>query len=272
MRWVTCFACRSDSGESIDMLKVAVLTAITNTQMRPTVVLDDPVGAVAFWLRERGVEIVPWRSRWADRIEAIKSDHDRHRMCSAFGPGTMLRLEIADIAASAGWRDERILYTDHDVWFRSGPINHIGDVAPLGACQESRGVSRMFNAGVLAISMPAMRAIWPAMRDWVDRELPTLLSRRATNSGFDQATLNRFFRQTWRPMPQSLNAMPWWGDETYDAGVIVHLHGAKPSHRRMVQDGTLPASMAMSAAGAYLRACDDWERLRDELLSPEFAR
>lgn len=266
MRWVTCFACRSDSGESVDMLKVAVLTAIRNTSMHPTVVLDDPVGGVAFWLRERGVETVPWRSRWADRIDEIKGDHDRQRLCSAFGPGTMLRLEIADIAAAAGWRDDRVLYTDHDVWFRSCPIAHLGDFSPLGACRESRGVPRMFNAGVLAISLPAMRAIWPTMRQWVDDNLASLMSNRAANAGMDQATLNRFFRQTWQPMPQTLNAMPWWGDETYDAGVIVHIHGAKPSHRAMVRDGTLPATMMMSTAGAYLRACEDWERLRDELL------
>lgn len=266
MRWVTFFACRSDSGEAIDMLKVAVLTAIRNTSMRPTVVLDDPVGGVAFWLRERGVETVPWRSRWGDRIVEIGGDHDRHRLCSAHAPGAMMRLELADVADACGWSDEAVLYADHDVWFRSCPLPHMPSGCPLAACNESRHAVRMFNSGVMRISVPAMRAIWPSMRRWVDDNLASLMSNRAANAGMDQATMNRFFRATWQPMPQTLNAMPWWGDETYDAGVIVHIHGAKPSHRAMVRDGTLPATMRMSTAGAYLRACEDWERLRDELL------
>lgn len=274
LRWVTCFSARSDSGGNLDMLRIAVETAITRTPLPATVVLDDPGGLVEPWLLSRGVEVIHWRSRWLDRIEACRAPQDRRDLCSAFAPGTMIRLELADVAEHRGWEGQ-ILYTDHDVWFRRDPTELLPQIATsIGACPEHpsgrlRGGSRQINAGVLLIDLEHYRAVWPEIRRWVDRRLDHLLGNGASCGGMDQATLNQCLGRRWTTLSQRLNAMPWWGDATYDAGVIVHMHGLKPWDRHRV--ASMPESMRPTAGGAYQRACDDWEWLRRQILGDDDA-
>jgi hypothetical protein len=261
LRWVTCFAARPDSGGNLDLLKVAVDTAQSRTRLPATVVLDDPGGLVESWLLSRGVEVIHWRSRWADRIEACRERHDRRALCSAFAPGTMLRLEMADIADHRGW-DGRVLYTDHDIWFRSDPTPLLPQEMPhaVAACRESPAYGGT-NAGVLLIDLERWRREWPRVRQWVDDRLDLLMSERARFGGVDQAVLNEAIEHSW--MDQRLNGMPWWGDELYDSAAIVHLHGMKPHDRHRI--ASMPATMQQTAGGAYHRACADWDWLRDGL-------
>lgn len=266
MRWVTCFAARHDSGGNIDMLQVAIATAIERTSLQPTVVLDDPDDLVRPWIESRGVEIVSWRSRWCDRIDACPERQDRRDRCSAFAPGTMIRLELADIAAEHGWTEQRLFYADHDVWFRSDPVPLLPDArTAIAACTEMPGFDGMFNAGVLLIDLPRYRDAWPSIADYVETNLDTLMSNRARFGGVDQATLNWAFRDRWHRMPQTLNAMPWWGDEVFDAGVLIHMHGLKPHDRDDIAAGKVPQTMLQTAGGAFERACEEWEALAAEI-------
>jgi hypothetical protein len=155
-----------------------------------------------------------------------------------------------------------VLYTDHDIWFRSDPTPLLPKEMPhpVAACRESPS-GDWSNAGVMLFDLAAWRLAWPGVREWVDANLERLLGPRANFGGMDQTTLNEAIPHS--RMDQRLNGMPWWGDELYDSAAIVHLHGLKPHDRHRV--ASMPETMQQTAGGAYRRACDDWEWLWDQI-------
>jgi len=219
-----------------EMVKSAVRSGITKADLSPYCIVhatsysSDLVG----WLRENGVQVIPWQSSWEHILKSKLSDTtasekkfshllDNLELTIA----TFLRFDMPIIKDLMQF--EHVLYTDVDVYFRK-PINSLSDKLSLpNTLQMGYEAQNKFplNAGVYLCSLPYLRGSHTQLINF-------LLSKNSLYSEAygpgDQGILNEFYEMELRNsgvLPTTYNAKPYHKFD--DNAIIVHFHGPKPS-------------------------------------------
>lgn len=244
-----------------DMVKVAIHTALRHTSLRPHLLYNGGENHLTSWLRDRDIPII----RCATFLEpdiAVLSCGEHEVNIRAALRGIFLRVELPRLGAELGL-DERVLYTDCDVFFR-GDVTaelaatdcHYFAVAP----EFDREDYQQMNTGVMWMNLAKLRSVDADFRTFVRQNLS-----RLQGVAWDQGAYREFFAtdektMRWDRLRPELNWKPYWG-ENADAKII-HFHGPKPYQRPHIDSHF--AAVKHLTGGAYDQLADEWYRLLAE--------
>ena len=249
MKWYTVLNQQAHASY-FEAAKIAVLTCLENTRLRPNVLWDgDENHEFAAWLRAKGVTVHPAVTPFLAELEASRGVRGLNPDAAR---GAYLRLLIPSIENEDRW----VLYTDCDVMFLSDPSADLAGVRPrlLAATFESnRTNTRYFNSGAMVLNVEALRAGQAALIDSVRRNLPNWVGF----SPNDQGALNYFYRGVWEPLAPEMNWKPYWGVNP-DAHVI-HFHGCRPHEIvDVLSGGSIAGSKAEFLVDADMTALEHY--------------
>ena len=261
MRWY--FALTEDSTafrQYAEMVMVAVHTARKFTPLRPHCLYDGGENEFTAWLTNHGVEIVAHRSFVRDALAELGRKKGNPHLAAALS-GAFSRVELPEIVAQSA-RDERVLYTDCDVFFRGDPVPELSanpceqfSVAP----ESSRDDYLNMNTGVMLMNTGRLRESLPAFREYILTNLAALEAE-----SWDEAAYRWFYRDEdgplWDRLRPELNWKPYWG-ESADAKII-HFHGPKPFQQDYIE--THWPELKPLTGGAYLDSVAQWTALLEE--------
>jgi lipopolysaccharide biosynthesis glycosyltransferase len=262
MQWFLALAESSPAFESYaDMVKVAVHTALRHTSLQPHFLYRGGENDLTAWLRSRNIPIIHCRTFLENEIATIQCGTHTDRIRPALH-GVLLRIELPELSAQLNL-DERVLYTDCDVFFRAEVT---GDLAAIQchyfavAPEFNPDDYEQMNTGVMWMNLPMLRTVDADFRLFVRQNL-----QRLSNLAWDQGAYREFFAQEgnaigWDKLPPELNWKPYWGD--YSRAKVVHFHGPKP-FQRLVIDSELPELKHLTG-GSYHELCEQWTELLAE--------
>lgn len=285
MKWI--FALNQNSNADYEtFVRVAVHSARQKTRLQPVCLYDGAPSPLTRWLEDRGVEIVPCRSAFAEELRRIaqkRGDEGIYRV----GAGTFLRFELPRLARERAWNDEHVLYTDCDVLFERDPQPLLESLRPrffAAAPEIHRAWPLHMNAGVLWIHLRGWASVETKLNAFTRRHLERLLS-----DSFDQGALRAFFNPPhrfllelgapprliyalltrwptrtfrWDVLPDAMNWKPYWGQNS-DA-FIAHFHGPKPINHLGAANVALPPALAQLQNQAWRNWCARWQAVRAE--------
>ncbi len=219
-----------------DLVRVAVLSALRNTRLKPYMLYDGEENAFTAELRGMGVTIIRHRVSFHAQLATRKEPG-----YLAIAEGSFLRVEIPLIETE----DDYILYTDCDVAFRSDPqitaLPALFAAAPETSRSDYKG---NMNAGVMLMHVPALRADLRKFTGFICKHL------HDGWPGCDQENYRRFYAGKWDALDVVHNWKPYWGANP--KATIVHWHGPKPTLvRKLLRSPGMPVPA-------------DWRRLFDQ--------
>lgn len=203
--------------------KLAVLSALNNTQLEPHLLYVGDENDFTVWLRNNGVNVIPSNVPYYDTIK-ILAEQGKYTTATL---GHWLRTNVCLVERD----DAYVLYTDVDVIFR-GQID-LDRLQPryfMAAPEFLPEHWNYFNAGVMVANIPALRAEYPQFERFVVENLI-----RHTYGFHDQIAYNVFYRGRWERLPSELNWKPYWGIS--EEAPIVHFHGPKIGAISAMLDG-----------------------------------
>lgn len=244
-----------------DMAKVAIHTALQQTSLQPHCLYDGGENDFTAWLQRRGVHIIPTRTFLFDDLVRLSERRKNPELLGATR-GIFLRAELPALQERYGF-DDRVLYTDCDVFFRREVVDSFASVeCEYFAVAHESDVSLPddVNTGVMWMHLPAMRRVDERFRAYV-RENIELLS----TISWDQGAYRNFYRSPegvplWQTLPPELNWKPYWRE--YSRAKIIHFHGPKPFQRPNI-DSHYP-ELKFLTGGRYEEICAMWEDLLQE--------
>lgn len=216
MKWY--FASNGQSKDFFPLIKAAVTSALKNTTLEPNFIYDGEENEFTKWLREKGVNIIPHRISF---YEKLKNHYDERVLKIA--TGAFLRCDIPIIEKE----DKFVLYTDCDVLFLK---DFSIDIEPeYFACstQFSKTNYENFNTGVMLINVEKFRESYQDFKSFITENLSSL-------PDFDQTAYQKFYKNKNTKLPIIYNHKPYWGIDKN--AVILHFHGPKPIHFTSEQD------------------------------------
>lgn len=243
------------------MARVAIHTALRCTSLRPHFLYDGGENALTRWLRDRDVPIIQCRTAlFADLVDLARRKNDPYLPTTL--PGIFLRTELPRLQDSLGL-EERVLYTDCDLFFQRDPVAQISPIAceyfAVGP-EFGRNDYENMNTGVMWMNLPALRRRDDEFKAFIRQNLDEL-----SGMAWDQGAYRRFFRTKegaalWDRLPPELNWKPYWGD--FDTAAIIHFHGPKPFQRPNIDSHF--SELKELTGGSYEVLCDIWEQLLAE--------
>jgi hypothetical protein len=196
-----------------NMIRVAVHSAMNNTQLVPHMIFDGPENDLTRELSLLGVKVIFHRVSIYDSLMKYGKNIPDYLPIAS---GAFLRFDIPFIEMTAKY----VLYTDCDVLFLTNP--DFGNAAePLffaATAQAARDPLVDMNSGVMLINVEAMRAISSELISFTKKNL---------HLGLDQEILREYSHGKYTPMDLVLNWKPYWG--VNPAAQIIHFHGPKPT-------------------------------------------
>lgn len=193
--------------------KLAVLSAIQNTKLKPHLLYSGRSNALTRWLEDRGVVIVKSQLPYLHVIQELEN-------CGRYttkSTGHWLRTNIC----LEEWEDSHVLYTDIDILFLKDP--QLSKIRPryFAAAPEFDPHSwNYFNAGVMVANPAGLRRNYWEFEKYLTKNIV-----EHTYGFHDQIAYNEFYRGRWDRLPLELNWKPYWGSNS-DA-VLLHFHGPK---------------------------------------------
>jgi hypothetical protein len=223
MRWYFALDEPGASGQTGQDAKTAVQSARAAGGLEPFLLYHGAQNDFTAWMRRQGVTII-------NTAPSFLATLRRAQAAGAYHPhsiGHWLRLAIPQIEQT----ETHILYTDCDVIFlRPHDWSAIRPAIFAAAPEFQRDNWNYFNAGVMVLNVPAMRATYP--------EFEARIIDRITSGAHphydDEMALNESYRGHWDRLDPTLNWKPYWGFST--TATLLHFHGPK-----------LPAIAAMAA-------------------------
>ena len=206
--------------------EVAVLSALQHTSLTPHFLFDGGPCALTDRLQRIGTKVIFHRSSLSPSIIGTKPDEPSWQKIAH---GAFLRLDIPSI----DFESDFVLYTDCDVMFMKEP--RLDEIKPrffAVAPEFTRGDYLNMNSGVMVMNLGGMRGVAAELEAFIRSNLGDFKT-------FDQAALRLFFAGRFDPLPEPLNWKPYWGDNP-DA-TIIHFHGPKPPHVRVMLGNHDPA-------------------------------
>ena len=244
-----------------EMVRVAVHTALRQTSLRPHFLYDGGENELTRWLRDRDVPIIECRTKFfRELLELGRRIKDRELGMTA--PGIFLRAELPRLREKLNL-DERVFYTDSDVFFLKDPVPEIESVAckyfavsPEFALDDYENM----NTGAMWMNLRGLLELDDAFQKFILENLAELRT-----AAWDQGAYRRFFRgadgtRLWERLRPELNWKPYWGD--YEAASIIHFHGPKP-FQRATMDAHFPELKRLTG-GCFAELCELWDLLRVE--------
>ena len=260
LKWVftTSAASRSDY---LMMVKVAVDSALNNTNLLPVLVFDgNRHHDLARWMKTRSVPIVYHRPTWLaklqesyDRAEADGNKSSLTASSPLFNSpemmaATWMRIDIPRL----GFVDEFILYADVDIMFvkdvtvrdfavggdlpgSDNDLHYILGTEALrqevtSCCLEDGSRVGFGNAGVMLMHVQRMIATNDEFVAWIFTD-ENLFEKEMNFGAYgpqDQGAYNAFYQGRFQVRTDPLfNWKPYWG---YNAEAsLIHFHGPKPA-------------------------------------------
>ena len=230
-----------------EMTKVAVASAIKNTDLIPVCVHVDPLADhVSLFFKLAGVRVLQHEPKWRPRIfEALLNARHQldtstnyqepHKMLSTFA-----RLDIPTL----GIIDPYVLYADVDMMF-VGAVT-LRDFAPPPAFYAvgTEAVDEMYpegvaygNAGVMLMNVEAMRRTHGAFIEWVFSKTNLKNALHFAQYGpLDQGAYNAYYQDNFDVhRSPAFNWKPYWGYSP--RATMVHFHGPKPHEYLLYHHG-----------------------------------
>lgn len=245
MRWYFAIDQAGAGGSIGEHAKLAVLSAAAIGGLEPVLLYYGKRTDFTAWMTAHGVEVIDTAPDFLPTIRAAEAAGTYR----PFSIGHWLRIGIPRIEQGR----EFVLYTDCDVVFLRPVAWHLIRPDWLAAGPEfSPAGWGYFNAGVMVLNVPALRASYDAFEAHIRAAI--------TNSGAitydDQTALNDFYRDRWERLDPSCNWKPYWG---YDRrAAILHFHGPKLNGLEAIAAGRWPRDTADNAFIAnMLDACVD---------------
>ncbi len=243
------------------LVKVAVHTALQRTALQPHFLYDGGENDLTRWLRDRDVPVIPCESFLAGEIATLVCG-ERETNIRAALRGILLRIELPQLGEKLGL-DERVLYTDCDVFFRRDVVPELAaiDCRYFAVAPEfERADYRQMNTGVMWMNLAELRRVDSDFREFVRQNLPRLQA-----SAWDQGAYREFFalpneQFQWNKLRPELNWKPYWGENIESA--IIHFHGPKPYQRPHLDSHF--AELKPLARAAYDHYTAEWLALLDE--------
>lgn len=262
MQWFLALAESSPAFKEYgDMAKVAIHTALRHTSLQPHFLYRGGENDLTAWLRNRGIPIIPCRTYLEDEIATLKCGKDEANLRASLR-GVLLRIELPELGSQLKL-DERVLYTDCDVFFRAEVAAELAAIPcryfAVGPEFNPDDYHQM-NTGVMWMHLPMLRSVDPDFRAFVRQNLSRLPS-----IAWDQGAYREFFMGEgnaigWDKLPPELNWKPYWGN--YAEAKIVHFHGPKPFQRHCIAS-QFPELKHLTG-GCYDELCEDWAKLLAE--------
>jgi hypothetical protein len=207
-----------------DMVKVAVVSALSRTTLEPHCIYDGDENPLTEWLERRGVVVHRAVVPFVDELYSVRvtSANAGSLYKPANARGHFLRLLVSDFA-----QREHALYTDCDVMFANNPVVPLPEsIAAVAEVDRNLQPSpSSFNSGVMAINTIA----WERERAALVADISASNFYDRRNSSYDQVFLNRHFRSRWDEMSAALNWRPFQSAIEGVEPSIVHFHGPKPT-------------------------------------------
>lgn len=228
-----CYFCYSAADDKVsqklyfDMLKVAISSALKNTDLEIVVLYDgDVAGDDYLYLKSLPINVINHKFSCANFLEKT---YPKEWMMKTFGrvidysklAGTFMRLDIPFVEKE----EDYVIYADVDVLFYN---NYNWEKLPkpqylLAGPEFVRDPKDIicFNAGILYMNVKSMRTvcsrIFKKLRSGIKNKINL----------FDQGYLNEECLNVYELLPLELNWKPYWGYNK--SAIIVHFHGMKPS-------------------------------------------
>lgn len=257
LKWV--FTTNSNSINTFDSLKVAVRSAIKNTNLDPYCVYDGPPNIVSKWLEENGVKVIyhefqlkkdVFRLTRTDLENHIKSLSPLYALPDAIY-ATFARIDIPLL----GFMDEVILYTDGDIVFINNfELKDFPSIPKYFSCgPESEfnvDSSSPCNVGILLYNIREMMNTYDDFVKFIFKNDRGLFFN---NGGpLDQGALNDFYWDNRSFFHIKFNWKPYFDNWSNIKPYILHFHGPKPNDfNAFLKDGTI----LREAFGGLLRKC-----------------
>ena len=251
MRWYFATDSAGGMGQTGELARLAVLSARAVGGLEPVLLYHGARTAFTEWMEQHGVQVCDVSPDFITAIEQAQAAGTY----KAHSIGHWLRIAIPEVERER----EFVLYTDCDVIFlRSSDWNMIRPKVFAAAPEFKPDAWNYFNAGVMVLNVPAMRATFPAFEALIK-------SRIQSGEHFrydDQIALNEGYRGLWERLDPRCNWKPYW-DITTEA-VILHFHGPKPGAIAAIaagrwhdRDATAIAyeKMLNACSGQYLGWC-----------------
>ncbi len=227
------------SGNSVgwfqDMIKVAVISAKTNTSLKLNCLYDGPDCELLSWLSQQGVNIhrvcVPFKDELFSK-EVLKANEG-----SSYNPdnasGHFLRVLVHGFSNS-----KCILYTDCDVMFLQDIASidiEPDNVSVVNEYTLNRGVvGNNFNSGVMIFNREKLKSSFNDICSYFKENN----YYKSEYSSYDQVLLNEFYRnKEVKYLPLEYNWRPFQGFNS--RAKIVHFHGPKPHRVKSILSGNI---------------------------------
>ena len=204
----------------VDMVRVAVKSALDNTNLQPHMIYDGSPCDFTDEMVRNGVRVIFHELSFA---KAVTSHMPENRLWQRIARGTYLRIDIPLLEQT----DQFVLYTDCDIIFRKHPS--VEDVSPeyfAAAPEFTRGNYRDFNAGVMLLNVEKLRGSYSAFVDHVKSDI--------ARPGLDQSAMREFYGKDLTQLPEQMNWKPYWGD--FSDAEVLHFHGPKPFQIKMLDE------------------------------------
>lgn len=193
MQWFLALAEASPAFKQYgDMVKVAIHTALRHTSLRPHFLYDGGENHLTRWLRDREIPIIGRRTFLEDDIAGLRCGEHEVNIRSALR-GILLRIELPQLGAQIGL-DERVLYTDCDVFFLAEIAAELAAIECkyfAVAPEFNREDYYQMNTGVMWMNLSMLRTMDADFRAFVRQNLPQLQS-----VAWDQGAYRQFFAGT----------------------------------------------------------------------------
>jgi hypothetical protein len=263
MRWYFAIDEQGGLGATGDLARLAVLSARAVGGLEPVLLYHGGRNVFTEWMEAKGVRIVDTRVTFQDVIESAiaAGRYKPHSM------GHWLRVAVAQVEQER----EFVLYTDCDVIFlRAMDWSQLRPTVFSAAPEFDPENWQWFNAGVMVLNVPAMRATYQGF----EAHIKSRIGDAAYSRYDDEAALNEAYAGLWERLDPVYNWKPYW--KARPDAAILHFHGPKPKILRAIAEGRwhdkdptaiLFEQMMNARLGQYLGWC---RSLGDSLQSVDF--
>jgi hypothetical protein len=234
MRWYFALDETGAAGQTGEDAKTALRSARAAGGLDPFLLYHGRPNDFTAWMQREGVTVIDTAPSFLDALRRAQTTGTYH----AHSIGHWLRLAIPQIEQT----ESHILYTDCDVIFlRPYNWSAIRPTIFAAAPEFRRDNWNYFNAGVMVLNVPAMRATYPEF----EARIIDRISSGAHPHYDDEMALNEAYRGHWDRLDPTLNWKPYWGFSS--AATLLHFHGPKFSAIAAMAAGTWDAGNPTAA-------------------------
>jgi hypothetical protein len=224
MRWYFAIDEQGGLGPTGNFARLAVRSARAVGGLEPVLLYYGGRTEFTGWMEANGVQIVDAAPSFLDTVETAVAagTYKPHSI------GHWLRVTIPQVEQT----EEFVLYTDCDVIFLRGMDWRGLRPKLFAAAPEFHPENwHYFNAGVMLLNVPAMRATYPAFEALIKFRIGGTEHPQYD----DQAALNEAYAGLWERLDPAFNWKPYWACDRKAA--ILHFHGPKPEILDLIATG-----------------------------------